>query len=205
MDTMNLAPAANITLLTFSDTSVVRFKACMQSVYNTLLWHRKNRAMQMQGFEKTAQKPLSSKLVPKQNDILVTVKDNDRKIMGCHDKHGPVVHRPLHCFQEKILLVVASCFEHCLDISVQDDVGLHAQCTAARYLSAHIWYCIVAASSHSASRFANYSAFYFVTLLAVHDLHIVHAQLFVKYVTMVGVGVAIFHPQVHAQLVAVKN
>jgi hypothetical protein len=37
MDTMNLAPAANITLLTFSDSSVVRFKACMQSVYSTIL------------------------------------------------------------------------------------------------------------------------------------------------------------------------
>jgi hypothetical protein len=118
---------------------------------------------------------------------------------------APVVHRPLNCFHQKILLVVASCFEYCLDRSVQDDVELHAQCTAARYLSAHIRYCIVAASSHSASRFANHSAFYFVTLLAVHDLHIVHAQLFVKYATTVGVGVAIFHLQVHAQLVAVKN
>jgi hypothetical protein len=159
----------------------------------------------MQGFEKTAQKPLSSKLVSKENDILVTVKDNDRKIMDRHDKHGPVVHGPLHCFHQKILLVVASCFEYCLDIGVQDDVGLHAQCIAAQHLSAHIRYCIVAASSHSASQFANHSAFYFVTLLAVHDLHIVHAQLFVKYLTMVGVGVALFHPQVHAQLVAVQN
>jgi len=120
-----------------------------------------------------------------------------------------VVHGAAHCFHQKILLVVASCFESHFETGVpEEDVGMHVHLVAEH--SANIWQPLVAASSHSAShhanQFANYfpnpSASHFATHFAVHDLQIFDAQPFVKCV----MGVVMFHSRGHlVHFVSVKH